>query len=72
MDTKVAYIVSGVRFNKDGEDIVTCKDCGDDTTMSGTKLCDLCWEIRRLESLKAMRGRRKNGLKSNTKDAEGT
>jgi hypothetical protein len=28
------------------EDTVDCTICGDKTTMTGTKLCDRCWELK--------------------------
>lgn len=33
------------RFDELLQEIISCKTCGGDTTMLGTKLCDPCWEL---------------------------
>lgn len=44
---------TGTKFNSDGEEVISCSTgCGTLTTMTGTKLCDACWEAnRRKENL---------------------
>jgi hypothetical protein len=38
----------GERFNRWNELVIACKTgCGRDTTMTGTCLCDHCWEGQR-------------------------
>ncbi|MCP4161174.1 MAG: hypothetical protein GY760_13960 [Deltaproteobacteria bacterium] len=45
MDTHVVSTIEGKRFNKLGHEIISCSnECGRDTTMTGTNLCDFCWE----------------------------
>ena len=46
MDTHVTRTdKDGRRYNRHDEEVIKCQnDCGRDTTMLGTKLCDLCWE----------------------------
>ena len=47
MDIHVTKIEGGKRFNRWGNEVITCSaGCGRDTTMLGTKLCDPCWEER--------------------------
>jgi len=33
------------RADEFGQKIIPCKYCGIDTTSSGTKMCDGCWEL---------------------------
>lgn len=48
MDTRVVREENGVRYNRFDEEVVACSgDCGQDTTMTGTQLCDACWEVQR-------------------------
>lgn len=49
MDTHVTKTdESGKRFNKWSDEVIACSNgCGRDTTMTGTKLCDHCWEENR-------------------------
>lgn len=47
MDVQVVKTENGNRFNQFGEQIVDCRLCSRATTMSGTKLCDRCWELER-------------------------
>lgn len=44
METKIVKIENGKNYNKFGEEVVECKSCTSNTTMTGTKLCDKCWE----------------------------
>jgi hypothetical protein len=30
-----------------GEPVVPCRHCGEDASMTGTKLCDRCWELEK-------------------------
>lgn len=32
-------------YNKFGQKVIDCRLCGGKTTMTGTKLCDPCWEL---------------------------
>lgn len=51
MDTNTAYEKDGREFNQFHQKIIWCRNnCGRRTTMTGTGLCDFCWEKgRRLE-----------------------
>lgn len=33
------------RTDRFGQEIVSCRICGDDTTYSGTRLCNGCYEV---------------------------
>jgi hypothetical protein len=47
MDTNVATMIGGRKFNRWDEEIIPCRLCGGPTTMPGTRLCDRCWELER-------------------------
>ncbi len=51
MDVVVAKKVGDKKYNKHGQEIIPCRFCGAGTTMTGTRLCDRCWELQRLISL---------------------
>lgn len=34
-----------MKTDKWGRELVPCKWCGCDTAMTGTKMCDACWEL---------------------------
>ena len=39
---------NGKNYNSDGQQVIKCSTgCGELTTMTGTKLCDYCWEKAR-------------------------
>jgi hypothetical protein len=38
-------------FDEFGDEIISCRICGGDTTMKGTKLCDRCWELEKRISM---------------------
>ena len=43
MDTCFHHETNGKNYNIDGEQIIDCEICGCYTTMTGTKLCDKCY-----------------------------
>ena len=47
METTIIYSKDNKNYNRYGEEVVFCKNCGAPTTMTGTKLCDGCWEAER-------------------------
>lgn len=34
-----------MKTNREGNEVISCKICGEDTTMLGTRLCNPCWEL---------------------------
>lgn len=46
MNTRIVKPDStGKTYNSDGQEVIDCKrKCGNLTTMTGTGLCDFCWE----------------------------
>jgi hypothetical protein len=42
-----AHAQSRAEFDRLGVKHVDCKTCGCPTNMTGTKLCDGCWEVER-------------------------
>ncbi len=55
MDTYIVKVEKGKSYNRFGEQVIDCKTgCGRKTTMTGTKLCDFCWEEDRKEQQKKM------------------
>lgn len=48
MDTKIVKIEDGKNTNRYGQEVIACENnCGRLTTMTGTGLCDFCWEKNR-------------------------
>lgn len=55
MDTHIVKVENGKSYNRFGEQVIDCKTgCGRKTTMTGTKLCDFCWEEDRKDQRKKM------------------
>jgi hypothetical protein len=53
MDVEVIKTVAGKQYNRFNEQLVACqKACGRLTTMTGTRLCDFCWESEREDQRK--------------------
>ena len=46
MDTQVYKTIDGKRYNKFHDEIIDCKICSKPTTMTGTKLCNRCWNAQ--------------------------
>lgn len=50
MNIIVEKEIDGKQYNKYGELIIICKQCSKNkTTMTGTCLCDSCWEENKKE-----------------------
>ena len=49
MNTNIVKTEDGVDYNNYDQPVMTCKNegCNELTTMTGTQLCDGCWEERR-------------------------
>src|SRR5699024_8480937 len=51
MNTEIAYEKNGKQFNRFHQEVIDCQvGCGRKTTMTGTGLCDFCWEAGRSAS----------------------
>lgn len=48
MNTKIIRVEKGKQYNSYNQEVIACSNgCGRYTTMTGTKLCDFCWEENR-------------------------
>lgn len=45
-NTTIVEVKAGVSYNNCGQEVTECKKCGEPTDMTGTKLCDWCWELQ--------------------------
>jgi len=46
MNTHIVLRKNGKDYNEFGDEVIDCKCCGEPTTMTGTKLCDKCFNAK--------------------------